>query len=473
MHTNAIDGADRALWRGGCARWGEREGCRRRGTRAVVMILAALLLTGAPRMAAQENPLRSFFPYGVYIGGNNPEHLPELKGEEQLRTSIDRACRDLAEHHMNCAWPNNLSWQYLPLWLEAGRKHGVRIVPQGGGPPSFVRPKWFKDKDDFAKRVEPFYRELAEQYRDDPALLAWSLTEENEPVEWFYEAIADLTRKMDRWDPNHPMITLDNKGATAWMNARIVKPRALARDVYVFFGDGMNGPYAPIGFRSLLTSECERFREAAEAADAVFWIMGQGMGLWSYGPGREKTAWRYPTPEEIRWQVWASIQQGARGFFYFIYKGPSSRPEEGSFCEGLRDRNGDETPQYRMASEVGRQLQPLMPLLLQLDPAPAHEDVIYWENTPVSAETFVHQETGQRFLIAVNHDCTAIQPVGIELAVFPRVITQDEHLFDLRTQQRYDYYTIKLATLLPGDGTIYFVGTDEEWDEFAKAFYGD
>ena len=36
----------------------------------------------------------------------------------------------------------------------------------------------------------------------------------------------------------------------------------------------------------------------------------------------------------------------------------------------------------------------------------------------------------------------------------------------------FDYQTLKLATLLTGDGTVFFVGTAEEWGAFAKDFYG-
>ncbi|MBT4499625.1 MAG: hypothetical protein HOC74_18000 [Gemmatimonadetes bacterium] len=434
------------------------------------LLVAGLGVASGAEEGTGDNPLRAFFPYGVYLGGNSPEYLPDL-GKEELRASIDRVCADLAAHGMNCAWPNNLRWENLPLWLEAGQKHGIRIVPQGGGPPGFVRAAWFADREDFARRVEPFYRDMAVRYRDDPALLAWSLTEENEPVPWFYEAIAELTGKMAEWDPDHPMITMDNKDATAWLNAQIVKPKGLTRDVYVFFADGLNGPYEPMGFRSLLTRTCQRFREAADSVGGVYWLMGQGMRLVGHGDGREQLSWRYPTPEEIRWQVWTSIQEGAKGFFYFFYRGASSPPQRGEFIEGLRGRYGEETEQFRMAGEVGRQIRPLMPLLLQLDVAPPHQSIVYWENTPVSGQTFTHRQTGRRFLIAVNHDCAAIQRVGIELGYFPQFLEPDDKLFDLRSGRGYDYQSIKLTTLLPGDGTIYFVGSESDWKAFSSSLY--
>jgi hypothetical protein len=442
--------------------------------RSFYCVLSIVLFgIGVAELHAEDNPLRKFFPYGVYAGGNNPKNLP-VQDSEELRAMIEEVCKDLAEHNINCVWSNNLIWDNLPLWLESGSRHGIRIIPQGGGPPGFVRAGWFSGKEDFARRVEPFYKDLAEKYRDEPALLAWSIPEENRPEQWFYEALADVTQKMAQWDPKHPMISLDNTASTAMMNAQIIKPKVLARDVYVFFADGMNGPYEPIGFKSLLTRECKRFQEAAESCGAVYWIMGQSMSLVSYGKGTEQMSWRYPSPEEIRWQVWAAIQQGAKGFFFFMYEHSHGEPwkTSGAYIEGFRDRNGQETPQYRMAAEVGRQLRPLMPLLLELDAAPPHQEVVYWENTPVTGQTFIHRKTGRRFLIAVNHDCSRIQPVGIELGYWPQYLGKEEKLFDLRRGRKYDYQSLKLTTLLPGDGTIYFVGTEEEWKPFAKEFYG-
>jgi len=424
----------------------------------------------AASAGAEDNPLRDFFPYGVYAHGGNPEVVPPGEGET-LQDVMDRVCKDVAEHHMNCVWTCNLGFDHLPLWLEAGRKHGVRIVPQGGGPPAFVRPAWFKDKEQFAQRVEPFYKEMAAKHGDDPALLAWCVTEENPPVEWFLEAVADLTRKMEEWDPKHPVLTMDNRAPAAWRNAQIVKPKALTRDLYVFFTEGLHGPYNAIGARSALTRESRRFREAAESCDAVFWFIGQGMSIVNCGGGRRHMLYRYPTPEEIRWQVWAAIQQGAKGFLYFMYVGRRGEPTpdfSGEFIEGLRDRNGLETPQFRMAAEVGRDLEPLLPVLLDLDVAPRHLEVVYWENSPVSGQTFVHRKTGRRFLIVVNHDCTAIQPIGIELGYWPRMLDKEERLFDLRTGAKRDYQTLKLTTLLPGDGTVFFVGTDTDWAEFRQ-----
>ena len=52
-----------------------------------------------------------------------------------------------------------------------------------------------------------------------------------------------------------------------------------------------------------------------------------------------------------------------------------------------------------------------MPLLLQLEVAPPHRRIVYWENTPVTGQTFTHRQTGQRFLIAVNRKNNLQRPM--------------------------------------------------------------
>lgn len=422
------------------------------------LLAVTMVITAARPTFAEDNPLRAYFPYGVYVGGGRP------------KAAIERVCQDLAAHNMNAAWLSNCPDENIPLWLEAARAHGVRVVPQGGGPPRFLRPHWFENRQQMVEQVCSAYKPLVDEHKDDPALLAWSLTEENPYLPWFHEGMGQILRQMAAWDPGHPAIVVDNRAPAAWMTAQVVKPRVLAMDSYPFWADGLNGPVSAIGTRSLWTRQCRRMRHAAESIDVPFWMMGQGMALThAAGGGRSHEAWRYPTPAEIRWQFWTAIQEGAKGFFYFIY-GSSARPK-GENIHGLRGLDGAETPQFRMAAELGRWLKLLSPLLLELDVAPVHKQVAYWENTPVSVQTHVHRGTGQRFVIAVNSDRDAIQRIGIELGYWPGMLEKDEKLLDLRSGRICDYNTIKLATLLPGDGTVFLVGTAEACEAFSDSFY--
>jgi len=436
--------------------------------------IVPLMVTAGGVAFAGDNPLREVFPYGVYIGsGTNPYNDPTLKNDpERTREAIERVCKDLAEHNMNTAYANNNTEWVTPYWLEAGKKYGIRIIIQGCSPPMFVTTSTFKDKTEMVKSCSDFYKKFTDKYKDDEALLAYSITEEQVYVPWFYEGLAEVVRQMERWDPRHPAILLDNRLPSLWMSAQVVKPKVLAMDVYSFWYDGLSGPIDASAVRSLWTRQCRRARYAAESIDVPFWMMGQGMELIQMdGEGRSLHAWRYPTPEEIRWQFWSAIQEGAKGMFYFVYHGNRTVPESGSYISGLRGPNEEETPQFRMAAEMGHWVKILSPLLLKLDVAKPHEQVEYWENTPVSAQTHVHRETGQRFMSVVNNDCRNIQRIGVELAYWPGMLKPKEKLFDLRSGREFDYNTIKWATLLPGDGTIYFIGTEEEWQGFKKNFY--
>jgi hypothetical protein len=46
------------------------------------------------------------------------------------------------------------------------------------------------------------------------------------------------------------------------------------------------------------------------------------------------------------------------------------------------------------------------------------------------------------------------------------MLDEEDLLFNMRTGRKYDYFSFKTETLLPGDGTVLFVGTEAEWKQF-------
>ena len=424
----------------------------------------------ARALTKSNNPLLEEFPYGAYIGNStNPYHDPTLNGDPQrTREAILRVCKDLSEHNMNAAWANNMSEAVLPYWLEAGKKHGVRIVIQFGGPPLFVRRSDYKNKDDMLGKVGPLYEKLTTRTKDSEALLAYSLTEEERPVTWLYDGLGELIQRIEQWDPKHPAIVMDNKLSSLSMNAKLAKPKAMVMDVYAFWNDGANGPATPLATRSFWTRQCRRARQAADSVGAPFWMIGQGHED-AAGNGQPILGSRRMTGAETRWQFWSAIQEGVKGFFYYLYCMNPKSLHGGHY--GLRYGPNEETEQYRVAAELGHSLKLLAPLLLRIDVAPYDQDVVYWENTPVSAQTHIDFETGQRFMSVVNNDIENVQRVGIEMAIYPLMVTPEERMYDLRSKRMFDYHSIKWMTLQPGEGTIFFVGTPETWEVFSKTFY--
>ena len=102
------------------------------------MTVILILLLSTMALAQEQAPgPNEFFPFGVYLGGNGPMWGMRLEGLP-VEDQIEWACADLAAHHFNCVWPNNLSPKYLPVWLEAAERHGLRVIPQGGGMPMYL-----------------------------------------------------------------------------------------------------------------------------------------------------------------------------------------------------------------------------------------------------------------------------------------------------------------------------------------------
>ncbi len=78
-------------------------------TKTFSIILASLFAATLTTVAfASDNPLREFFPYGVYVSGTGD---PE---------SLDRVCADLKAHHMNAVWLSGAPAGNVSHWLEAG-----------------------------------------------------------------------------------------------------------------------------------------------------------------------------------------------------------------------------------------------------------------------------------------------------------------------------------------------------------------
>ena len=272
---------------------------------------------------------------------------------------------------------------------------------------------------------------------------------------------------MAKWDPLHPAIMLDNSATSATMNAQRVRPKAMAMDCYPFFVNPSSGPSTPLASRSYWTRQCERMHHAATSIDAPYWMMGQAMELQQMrGDDPPKPIWGRPTNAQLRWQVWAAVQRGATGFFYFIYRGPFRQQPRatGESMIGLVDQHGKETELYREAARVGKRLKVLGPVLLSLQVAPADQQVEYWENTPVSARTHIDRATGRRFVSMVNNDWDQEQKMGVDLGYFPGMIDKAEKLYDIETGSEYD----KAKTLDPGDIAIYFVGTPAQWKDYDR-----
>ena len=445
--------------------------------RSLLLIVASVLVLAvrvdpARAESSPVNPLYDFFPFGMYLVGPNP--VSGVEGD--LAKKADFTCADLKAHHFNCIWANNLDiGGQGDAWLAAGEKHGLRIIPQGGGPPDLLRPEWtFENRDYFENTLVPHWNALALKHRRHPALLAYSLDEECPPhPRSRYQAIDRLTRLTGAIDPDHPMIVMYNQATSAELAADLVRPKAIAYDAYPFFSDPENGPDTRGGSLSYYTVNQERMYRAARRSGGPFWIVAQGIVTDILVNGQpDRPLYRGPGPHEMRWQVWCSLYCGAKGIFFYVYStGPFERPgfsaEAAKGAEiywerGMVDPQGMESDRYREAAQVSREIDSLKPLFLKLDWAEPEENVLYWiESEYVLGRTFVHRDTGARYLVLFNSDPNEAHPAAVELNRFAQEVAPETATYDVRARKMLSSVwpdkELKELMIGPGDGAVVLI----------------
>jgi|GEM_PF-2765342 len=428
---------------------------------------------------AKANPLYDFFPFGMYTG-MGPDPLSGIKGDLVKKAYV--TCADLAAHNFNCVWANNLSIDgHGEAWLTAGNNNGVRIVLQGGGPPDLLRleppytgPNTFENSDYINNTLIPHWTAIATKYKNSPALLAYSIDEECPPYPMSrYQVLDKVTKLVESIDPAHPAIVLYNQITSAELGSSFIKPKAIADDWYPFFGDPKNGPNSRAASLNFLITNEERAYRAARKSGGPFWIMLQGEGtdiLVKDKPTRP--LYRMPGPNEIRWQVWCSLYCGAKGIFFYVYStGDFKRPKfakkaapgtEIYWERGMVDSKGKESPIYREAALVSKEIDPIKPLILKMDWAEPEDGVVYWiESDYVIGRTFINRETGARYLMLFNSDPKKSHPAAVELNRFAEAVGRTTKTYDVRGRKmltsEWPDKELKEMMIGPGDGAIILI----------------
>lgn len=459
-----------------------------------ILCLAALciLLAGGVNAAQAEesNPLYDFFPFGMYLVGHDP--VTGIDGD--LAKKADFTCADLKKRNFNCVWANNLDISaQLDSWLAACEKHGIRIIPQGGGLPDLLRLQklpdlGFDNQEYIDNTVIPHWTALALKYRHSQALLAYSLEEECDPSPMSrYRLIDRVTRLMNGLDPRHPAIVTYNQVTSAELAADVVRPKAITSDWYPFWSDRESGPHTRAGSLSFYVVNQERAYRAARKSGGPFWIMAQGVSSDILVKGSsDKPMLRAPGPNEMRWQVWCSLYCGAKGIFFFYYSaGNFQRPqfsEDASdgdtiwWDRAMVDQLGRPSEYYLEAAQVSREIDPLKPLFLKLDWAEPDNNAIYWiESDYVLGRTFVHRDTGARYLVLFNSDPKEAHPAAVELNRFAKEVAEDTATYDVRARKMLSLAwpdkQMKNLMIGPGDGAVILILDKESTLAEHKALY--
>lgn len=79
-------------------------------------------------------------------------------------------------------------------------------------------------------------------------------------------------------------------------------------------------------------------------------------------------AWKIPTPEEIRAQVWLSLAYGTKGFIHFVYQ--STTGIQGEWLQGVLDIDLNTVDgRLNELQQINADIKKLEPVLLSLTPA--------------------------------------------------------------------------------------------------------
>jgi len=431
---------------------------------ALLCILAAACLAQQPTA-----DLTGSFPLGVYWPWERVGPGAEFCGLDKW-DYVERCLDDMQAHNVDSLWVVNLGIAELPDLAQRVAAREMTLVPALGE--LHYQVDWRRNNWEYLERES---RRAIEAAGSSPAVLAWALCDE--PRSTIVEEMETFRGKFHEWGATQPAVVV-----TMWHDTVAYADQSgfpvVCPDIYPFFSAGNpNGPNTPAASRAWYRRHCMVATEAAARNGKTPWVMPQAYhevwGPWSYDEQQDAVIlpggllhWRPPTEAEMRWQVWAAVAAGMKGFFWFCYgappaDSPEAKPYEGTtfppsmavteptelgFPGALIRRDLETTPQYEVVGEVFGALKALLPLLA--DAVPAKQPLLEVE-PPGWTGAFRSPAAGRDFAVVVNDDTERAQEVRC-WAVRPTDFR------DLRTGnviRRGEDGTL-VVPLGPGDGTV-------------------
>lgn len=217
--------------------------------------------------------LNSFFPIGIY--GAPIEAFSELK--RAGFNSVQSYARDL---------------EYIQRFISSAEKSGLKAL--------ICIPKEAWEKD-----ISPFF----EHIKNSRSVLAWYLADEPEGTSVPPSYLWKLRNYVRSRDPHHPSALALVRSKRAWDYGPAVD--ILMVDTYPV-------PKMPVTWLSESIDEASR----AVFHEKPVWAVVQAFDWSAYPYQGDKREWgRNPTYEEERCLTYLSIIHGARGIFYYTFKG--------------------------------------------------------------------------------------------------------------------------------------------------------
>jgi hypothetical protein len=401
-----------------------------------------------------------FFPYGEYFRGYSGHVFPE---EGDVVTHTRRQLRSYRRAYMNTYLVGEFF--LMPQFTRDGKssvadltkEFDMKLFPRAEMMRRFRREKG-KALEEFSppfpitreaalERIEEVYsieerRRFVEEYGD--MILAYDFSDEPGGMHVpLYRKIQNIYR--EEVDPDNPVLVILN-----------IERREYLPYMPIYYGDTY-----PIRNTSRNPWYIYRIvREMAVRTPAPVWVMLQAFG------GQEDYRWHLPTGPEMRLMLYGAIAGGAKGLTFHGSGSPPVWRFNRHYHYASIDSFLAETPVWEAMRGAGRHITAAGPALLTSDVT--DDEVLSIRSGSIKTEFYdgpalkagvLKRREGGWFAVLVNQDIERAQ-TG-RAAVNTGVAGDEAGIFDLHRLGGEALSGLEI-TLEPGDGRIYFVGTDRQ-----------
>jgi len=392
------------------------------------------------------------FPFGFCASCRGPE------GYESWYDNVVRHHGNLniAQCSLGSDWKGFSAMAPVDEFISARRKELASASPRG----LFIQPgvgfvgMMHSKGPDGLPWMREYAAALAKAFKNEPYLAGWFLADEcSDDLLWGLAAAKDA---LDKADPtklnvmNHFEISRILR-FEPYLNVVMTDHYPIVR--------GNRNPWA-------IGPWC---REMDNRSDRPHWIFIPAFGeadWWQCAPG-----YQYPTRAETRLVGYLALANGAKGISYFAYSFPNgSLPDFAGVFSTLGHALPLNDPIVQDISRIGEKLAEIGPFLLRAKLLP--KDAAAAKGDPVGDKPLsvgVRQlKDGSALLVAVNESVEKPQAGQVQLS--EKVVGKSKRVYDLYTLSPVPMNdnSFAVASLIAGDGRIYFVGTAPQFKAVKK-----
>ncbi|MFC5402918.1 FlgD immunoglobulin-like domain containing protein [Cohnella soli] len=293
---------------------------------------------------------------------------------------------------------------------------------------------------------------LVSPYLNNSALYAYYLADEPGNDLKMADNLKDIKRILEMIDPSRPALSTYVGIDRVPLHYDAQKPHVMNIDPY-----GVTEGSAIGDFRNIYHYPGFTFESYMDFASyQIRKDLKDDAPMWSILQTNESTGWlRNPTAAEIRAMTYEAIGHGSKGFSYFVYQTELD-------WIGIVDEHYQPTPDYYTVKTLFGEIETLKPTIRKMKRIANIATASGGGNSAYAAAdvtTHVDTETGDKYLVVVNHDCLNAANIGISIdrAALGMDISAVTNMLDgtgIAFTATPTHYNISNLHLAPGDGKI-------------------